>query len=68
MRAAFLEPVNDHAGLRERKGQEGADGGERNEAVSNSTEEHKKKASQNGQNGNSVVINEAAATIRKGVR
>src|ERR1700751_1123017 len=68
MRAALPEPMNDHASLREGEGQEGADGVERDEAVGNSTEDNKKKTGENGEYGDSVCINEAAASVGKNVR
>src|SRR5260370_41539451 len=68
MRAAVLAPVHDHAELREREGQEGSHGVERDQLVCDAIEEDQQETSQQGENDNAVSVDQATAAVSEGVR
>src|SRR2546423_13696802 len=64
----FFLPVHDHAELRERKGQEGADGVERDQLVRDATEKNQQEAGQGRENDDAVGVHQTAAAIDKSMR
>ncbi len=67
MGAALFVPVHDHAGLRERKCEEGAHGIERNESVRNSAKRDQQQGGEDGESHDAVGIDEAASSEAEGV-
>ena len=54
-------PVHDHASLREREGEEGADGIERDEAVRDAAEDDEQNGSEGGERVDAVGVEQTAA-------
>ena len=69
-RALFAEavPVDDHAGLREGEGEEGADGEERDELVGDAAKEDEEDGGEADEGVDAVGVEEAAATNFEDVR
>src|SRR5208283_572533 len=68
LRSTLLEPMDDHAGLRECEGEESAHGVQRNEPVGNPTEQNQQKTGGNCEDNDAVGVDEAASAIAKDVR
>ena len=68
MGTAFFPPVDDHAGLRKRKGQKSADGIERYEAIGDTAKKNKKAAAQHRQDNDAIAIDKPPPAVREGVR
>src|ERR1700682_5483039 len=68
MRTSLFAPVHDHAGLRKREGQKGADGIKRDKPVGDAAEKDKNAATENRQDDDAVGVHEPPPTVGEVVR
>src|ERR1017187_1379102 len=61
-------PVNNHSGLRKRKGQEGADGIERNEPVGNAAKDDEQHTGKRDEDINAPGVKQTATTKHENMR
>ena len=65
---AIFPPVHDHAGLRKREGQKGADGVERDQPVGDAAKKNEQAAAEHRQHHDAVGVDQPPSAVSEGVR